>query len=242
MAKPYFWRRAARITLVMGGPIVLAAAAPTLAFPAVAAVACPSYGLEPLEGEIFVDRTMPPRHNVAAALTQARHRVQDFCGGLYATPRVLICATDACYRRIGGGGSRGMALLDIARLLPPRGITPIIAAHELSHIDRHARLGLVGTMRRDRPQWFDKGVAVNVSDDPRYLAPSPTGNRCLTSSDEPLPTTRGEWVERPGNDQFDKKAAGRVSRWMAARGGAKAVVDVIGAVASGTSFERAYRQ
>lgn len=56
--------------------------------------------------------------------------MRTFYGDLQSSPRVLLCATDACYRALGGG-SRGVTLLDQALILSPREADTVIAAHEL---------------------------------------------------------------------------------------------------------------
>ncbi|MFG1943168.1 hypothetical protein [Nonomuraea sp. NPDC048826] len=52
-------------------------------------------------------------------------------------------------------------------MLSPRGADPVIASHELSHVELHTRLA-----GAEVPQWFDEGLAVVVCGDPRYLAPA----------------------------------------------------------------------
>jgi hypothetical protein len=116
----------------------------------------------------------------------------------------------------------------------------VIASHELSHLEFHNRLGFIRTVLRDVPQWFDEGVAVVVSDDPRYLGKS-TGDRCPVDPDGDLPARRAAWIHGASNDQLYAKAACRVSRWIAAKGGSAAVTHLISQVANGTDFDNAYR-
>jgi hypothetical protein len=229
--------------LLLAALVVAGAAGAAFAYPAAAAIACPQcYGFETLEPDVFVDRSMSAeqRAQTEAFVDGARDRVRHFYGALTGSPRILICSTEDCYRRIGGGISHGMAILNLALFLSPRGANPVIAAHELSHIELHSRLGVVKTYRRDIPQWFDEGVAVVVSDDPRYLAKEGAADRCLASPDGDLPTQRAAWVERASNGNLYAKAACRVSRWMSAKGGPTAVTHLIDEVAGGTDFGTAY--
>src|SRR5207244_6669253 len=136
--------------------------------------------------------------HVADVFEEARNRVAGFYGGLDAAPRVLVCVSEDCYRRIGGAGSRGTSLSDVALRLSPRGIDPVIAAHELSHIELHHRIGNIRHLMGAIPAWFDEGVAVVVSDDRRYLAPPDAAERCLVRSDEKLPTGIFEWRREVG--------------------------------------------
>jgi hypothetical protein len=230
--------------MVLASLVALVVGSTTLAYPAAAAVACPAcYGFERVSENTFVDKAMTPeqRSRTEETIRQARDRVRGFYANLTRNPRVLVCASDECYRRIGGGGSRGMALLDLALFLSPRGVDPVIAAHELSHIELHSRLGWIGTLRRDVPQWFDEGVAVVVSDDPRYLAEAGHGDRCLVSPEADLPVDRSAWIHGASNDQLYAKAACLVSRWISAKGGPGAVIGLVDKVAHGASFDAAYR-
>ena len=52
-------------------------------------------------------------------------------------------------------------------MLPPRGLNEVIISHELTHIELHSRVGVLRSWR-SIPSWFDEGLAVLVSQDPRY--------------------------------------------------------------------------
>jgi hypothetical protein len=199
--------------------------------PAVAAAGCPScYGFTDLGGGLYVESAMPADRRAAARATvaAARDRVRAFYGELRSDPRVLLCATEACYRPLGGG-SRGVALLDRALILSPRGTDTVIAAHEFAHAEFRRRIGLAATLARSVPQWFDEGLAVVVSDGPRSLAPTP--DRCRAEPGGDLPTARSAWIEQAGSAGLYARAACRVSRWLDAHGGAAGLP---GLVASGS--------
>lgn len=232
-----------RYGLALIAAVVVPLVALGLAYPAAAAVACPGcFGFSPLAdhtyaaGPLAADNTA----DVLSLAAAAEDRVRAFYGERESDPRLFICGTDACYRRVGGGGSRGMALLDAALFVSPRGIDIVIVSHELSHIELHHRLGLLRTVRRDIPQWFDEGLAVNISDDPRYLAPRGKGDRCLVASDETLPAERYAWIETAASRDLYAKAACRVSRWLAANGGSQALLRLIVRVKAGVPFDEAY--
>lgn len=232
------------IALGLGIAAALAVGLVTLTYPAAAAVACPQcYGFERLAPQLFVESAMSDRERRQAVeiTAEAQSTVEDFYGAQGASPRILICASATCYRRIGGGGSRGIALLDIALFLSPRGANKVIATHELAHIELHRRIGRLGTLQRVIPQWFDEGLAVVISDDRRYLKPPQEADRCLEAPNGELPTTVKSWTHSLSGDQLYAKAACRVSRWMAARGGAKAVFTLLDRIAEGEDFASAYR-
>lgn len=203
----------------------------SVAFPAVAATTCPGcYGLERVRPGMFVEPGIgaEQRARVTAAVDEGTRRVAAFFGGLRSDPDVLGCVTDDCYSRIGGGGERGIAVLNRAVMLSPRGIDPVIAAHELTHVELHARL-VSGSV----PQWFDEGLAVLVSDDPRYLRPD--GDRCLVEPAGPLPETLGDWLGAASADAgVYAQAACAVSRW----GAGHDLHAVISDVAAGGEFPR----
>lgn len=221
--------------------LVLAVGGTAFAYPAAAAVACPScYGFTGLGDGIYVEKTMSQaeRQQAEAVIDAARKRVGGFYGAIEGTPRILICKSEDCYQPIGGG-SRGQAILDWALFLSPRGTTDVIAAHELSHIELHSRLGLVKTWNRAIPQWFDEGLAADVSADPRYLRQTGDGDRCLIEPGGDMPTTRSAWVESARTQELYARAACRVDRWIAAHGGPSAIARLAGNVAGGESFEAA---
>ncbi|WP_431900647.1 hypothetical protein [Nonomuraea sp. bgisy101] len=204
-----------------------------IAFPSVASTTCPGcYGLVRLQPGVYTEPGLPSdrRRHVAEVIEQANKRVGDFFGGRKSAPDILVCLSDDCYRRIGGGRERGIAVLDRAVMLSPRGVDPVIASHELSHVELHARL-----KGADVPQWFDEGLAVLVSDDPRYLAP--TGDRCLLDSRQPLPATLDDWLRAASADaRLYAKAACQVSRWAGTSGGKEAVRTLIERLATGQAF------
>ncbi|GJE55477.1 MULTISPECIES: hypothetical protein [Methylobacterium] len=212
-----------------------------LAYPAAAALSCPQcFGFEPVDGSIFVDREATPddRTRIVSLVAEGRGNVEAFYGRPEPLPRILACTTEACYRRLGGGGSRGMALMDAGLVLSPRA-DATIAAHELAHIAFHARIGRIATWERTIPQWFDEGLAVFISEDARYLAPASVSDRCLVEPDGPLPTDRASWIERAESQALYAKAACRVGRWVSRMGGMPQVRAAITRWGEGAPFDAA---
>ncbi|WP_143261497.1 hypothetical protein [Allokutzneria sp. NRRL B-24872] len=228
--KPWLWIVAAVLVLIVGAGTTV-----VLAFPSVAAITCPQcFGLVRVEDGLYAERDISEadRQRLIALHREANQRVTEFYGGREGSPTVLACFTAECYRRIGGGGERGVAVLNQAVMLSPRGLDPVIASHELSHVELHARLD--STV----PQWFDEGLAALVSDDPRYLLPRSAPNRCRASTSDPLPQTLDEWLRAASADeQMYAKAACRVHRWAEAHGGHRAVLDLITRMNNGAPFD-----
>ncbi|GAA5111223.1 hypothetical protein GCM10023320_03800 [Pseudonocardia adelaidensis] len=204
--------------VLLGGTFAVLLAlvvAVAVGFPAVAATACPGcYGLERVRKGLHVEpgAGAEQRAQVSAAVAEGTRRVAAFFGDLRSDPEFLACLTDRCYARIGGGGECGVAVLNRAVMLSPRGIDPVIAAHELTHVELRARVGKAVV-----PQWFDEGLAVLVADDPRYLRPAGTGDRCLVAPTGPLPETLDDWLRAASADPgVYAQAACAVSRWTTA--------------------------
>jgi hypothetical protein len=202
--------------------------------------------LERVDADTFVDRGMPAdeRIQLADVLSEARQRVTAFYGSSTSDPRVLVCSTESCYRNIGGHGERGKAFLHFALILSPRGFNPVIATHELSHIEFHGRLGFRRSLTNAIPAWFDEGLAVIVSNDQRYLAPPEAPDRCLVKTDKPLPGTMSEWNSAAGKQDSHvyAEAACRVSEWMSKRDGSRGVANLVRMVSAGMPFARVYEQ
>ncbi|MET8862821.1 hypothetical protein ABZW11_07670 [Nonomuraea sp. NPDC004580] len=221
------WWIAGTVTAVL---LTAAVALTAIAFPSVAATTCPGcYGLERLQAGVYAEPGLAPaeRRHVAEVVEQANKRVRAFFGGRASTPDILVCLSDDCYRRIGGGRERGIAVLNRSVMLSPRGVDPVIASHELTHVELHARLD-----GAEVPQWFDEGLAVLVSDDPRYLAPA--GDRCLRDSRRALPATLGDWLRTASAEpHVYAEAACQVSRWAATNGGEEAVPTLIERLSAG---------
>jgi hypothetical protein len=237
-------KKARARTAVMAAFVATAAVTALAIFePAIAAIGCPTcYGFSTVERDTFIDRSASPRQREHALTVadEARRKVSAFYGRQESSPSVFICTTPECYARVGGGASRGQAILDVGLFLSSRGFTPVIAAHELSHVELHKRLGRLKTMERDIPQWFDEGVAVVVSGDPRYpLARSE--QQCAEAMQDDMPALRAAWVQDPEHDRFYAEAAQRIGCWMSHRGGPTAVVALIAKVAAGIPFVDAYR-
>jgi hypothetical protein len=221
-----------RLRWVLAGVVVLvllAAGGLVIAYPSVGATTCPGcYGLTRVRAGLYSERglTAVQLNQLVDLTAGARRRVEEFYGDRRSDPRVVACFTDDCYDRIGGGGEKGVAILDRAVMLSPRGLDAVIASHEMAHVELHQRLD------GEVPQWFDEGLAVVISEDSRYL-----GEHCGVPFDGPLPETLPAWLTAATADQqVYSKAACRVQRWLDANGGRDAVLALIGRLNDGAAF------
>jgi hypothetical protein len=238
-----FWQRRPWLTATVAFAIALVVGF-VFAFPAALAAVCPQcFGFERLERRVYVQRGMTSEAKAEAAniIKNANERVRNFYGEQRSAARILICTSEPCYRRLRGGGSRGMAIYDRVLVLSPQGLTETIAAHELAHIELHRRVGAWKVYRDAVPTWFDEGLAVVVSDDLRYLAPAGTADRCLARTSQPLPNTLRDWLSGAHDTSLYAPAACRVHEWLTAKGGPPAAVRLAERLRAGVPFEEAYR-
>lgn len=161
-------------------------------------------------------------NGIRSDMIVARRRIMQSYGGLESSPVLIVCRSEACYRRMVGarlGGSRGIAFSAEVLVLSPRRMGATIAAHELSHIELHHRIGMAKYLSGAVPAWFDEGLAVLVADDRRYISPPGGDDRCLGPSIRPLPSTKLHWSHAAAHDKsIYADAACRVSRQLAISG------------------------
>ena len=208
--------------------------------PVLAAAGCPRcYGMEPVRGDLFVDRQMPvfARNELMGSIAEAESMVSAFFGQRNRRPTILACSTDVCDRSLGGRGARATTYssfgFSVLRL-SPKGLNTTVAAHELSHVEVHARIGVLAQMRGVFPAWFDEGLAVLVSEDQRYLkAGGSAVERCLKTPDQELPVSPFVWGPLAGKIPWIyAQAACQVLRWMEENGGKAGLLAAIDEVAT----------
>ncbi len=128
------------------------------------------FGFTEVSIGVYVDDQMPAhqRLEIIKPLNLARERVSAFFGGMDGSPKVFVCSTEECFVSHGGvGAQKGKAYGNSMLLLSPRGLDVAIISHEFTHIELHHRIGVFRSWL-EIPSWFDEGLAVLVSEDPRY--------------------------------------------------------------------------
>ena len=223
--------RISLLALALGAGLGLAA---LLAFlPALRGAACPRcFGLDPAGAGLWVEASMPAHARVALAaeVRAARARIAAFYGPPRAHLRLIACESAACDRRLGGRGAAAVTYslgsVSVVRLAP-RGLSATVLTHELAHAETHAQLGLRGQLGGRLPTWFDEGLSVVISDDPRYLGPGQGAARCRRAPRADLPETPFDWAPLAARDPGLYAEAGcAVLRWLAAEGGAAGLRDL----------------
>lgn len=218
--------------------------------PVLVAMFCPScFGFERLSDRVFIEPgiTVMERRRLESDLAAAGRRVGDMYGTLQARPVVLVCYSKACDRRIGGKGARAATYGWHVIRVSPRGSNTVILAHELAHAEFHYRVGWIAMLTSAYPAWFDEGLAVLVSRDPRSLRLSRLqAPRCrvVMAPEEVarLPRTPWDWSSEMWRTRdLYEKAACAVARWYQAAG-REGVLSLIEDLRSGARFATAFEK
>ncbi|MCL2874866.1 MAG: hypothetical protein FWF12_00950 [Betaproteobacteria bacterium] len=127
------------------------------------------FGFKEIQAGVFVDDEMPQiqQQEFLKTLNVAKNRVTVFFGNSVSKAKVFACSTEECFTSHGGLTARGKTYGASMLLLSPRGLDDVILSHELAHLELCNRIGVWRSMR-SVPSWFDEGLAVFVSQDPRY--------------------------------------------------------------------------
>jgi len=182
---------------------------------------------------------MPPgqREEFLKTLSLAKGRVSAFFGSIEGSSKVFACSTEECFISHGGVGAKGKAYGESMLLLSPRGLDALIASHELTHIELHGRVGAFRSWRAI-PSWFDEGLAVLVSEDPRYTEDAwlkATDNGCNAPKLENIGEMlgKGDWLLSYGT------ARREVGAWYLHAGRA-GLERLIAEVKNGSDFNSAF--
>ncbi len=173
------------------------------------------------------------------SLVAAQSQVASFFGDTLFTTKVIACSSEACFTANGGVSAKGKAYGSSMLLLSPRGLNQVIIAHELAHIELHGRVGALRSWR-SIPQWFDEGLAVLVSDDPRYteaewLLATENGQNApaLETLGGSVPWGNSSWLLSYGT------ARRKVGEWYT-RAGLSGLLHLINEVKGGEPFQAAF--
>jgi hypothetical protein len=215
--------------------------------PVLGAVVCAQcYGLQAVAPRVYLESAAGSgeKDRLLAAVTEGRIRVEAALGRMAAQPYILACSSADCDRRLGGKGAAAVADGAFAIRVSPHGIDPVILTHEFTHIAVHERFSALALHSGALPAWFDEGLAVVISEDPRYLATGREGReRCTRPPRPDLPVSVWEWGRRAGNDRdLYASAACRVLIWMLASSLNFPIGFVIDRIAAGEPFESVVRE
>ena len=197
------------------------------------------FGFSEISEGVYVDDQMSPaqRQEFLKTLSLSKERVSAFFGSIEASSKVFACSTEECFVSHGGVTAKGKAYGDSMLLLSPRGLDAVIASHELTHIELHGRVGAFRSWRAI-PSWFDEGLAVLVSEDPRYTEDAwlkATDNGCNAPKLENIGEMlgKGDWLLSYGT------ARREVGAWYLHAGRA-GLERLIAEVKNGSDFNSAF--
>jgi hypothetical protein len=197
------------------------------------------FGFSEISEGVYVDDQMSPaqRQEFLKTLSLSKQRVSVFFGSIEASSKVFACSTEECFVSHGGVTAKGKAYGDSMLLLSPRGLDAVIASHELTHIELHGRVGAFRSWRAI-PSWFDEGLAVLVSEDPRYTEDAwlkATDNGCNAPKLENIGEMlgKGDWLLSYGT------ARREVGAWYLHAGSA-GLERLIAEVKNGSDFNSAF--
>ncbi|WP_168797870.1 hypothetical protein [Pacificoceanicola onchidii] len=173
-----------------------------------------------------------------SAYEAGRKRAEAFHKGVAVVPdRTILCSTPACAERFGlkvAGLAYGHRLV----LIGPEGLTPATLGHEFSRVAIARRIGARGMLRQSLPRWFDEGLAVWISPDPRYKAPKTVAEAEWITEAQSLrdwknTVTRENWPHAYGS-------AGLLVATLAQEMGSDGLNTLIDAVANGAEFNEVF--
>ncbi|MGH6835814.1 MAG: hypothetical protein ACREC9_09770 [Methylocella sp.] len=191
-----------------------------------------------LSDHVFVEAGMSVvrRAKLALAIHDGERKVIRFYGYLKETPRILVCDTGLCMRRLEVPECTSFAVGTAGIVISPHHIDATFIAHERSHIELRGRLG-AGKI----PAWFNEGLAVIVSHPAQTYGPGGLGDRCLAEPKVDFPPNETEWARAISFDVSRyARTACRVQRWMDANGGNDGALALIAKVAKGVAFSNVY--
>ena len=212
--------------------------------PGVGPLMCPwCFGFQRLEPGLYIEKTASEtaRQQTQATLHESKRTVERYFGPLQSDPAIFVCVTEDCYVRVErrGGHTLAISFLDWVVLLSPRTNAEVALTHELSHTELHTRLG---PQMFEVPIWFDEGLAVNVSDDSRYLAPEGSTTRCTVPPPKVLPMNGATWISATEETTTPyAQAACLVSIWLERQPNGSAVLKLVSDVKAGVPFSQAIR-
>ena len=208
------------------------------------AFVCPSCaGFAGISDHIYVENgaSADQRQAALAAVADGEARVRDFFGQQEGHPRFFICVTDGCYARFKLGTSLGSQFLFSAIALSSRGANGVIAAHEATHVEMAARVGMTNYYGGTIPEWFKEGLAVVVAKDARYLPPAVPQD--CDAKPEDLPRTNRYWGPAAAKDHMlYADAACLVRRELKTDGGTPALLSAFDRVKRGDNFNQIWKQ
>ena len=209
-------------------------------------------GMQKIAPNVYVDSDMnkTEQRRLIKIIPEAKKYVADIWGQLDSQPTIYACSTKKCAKSLGIGARAHQILNHL--VLSPKAITKELIAHEWSHAELYKRVGGFFGWRKV-PRWFDEGLAVLVSHEPRHdkrAWKKIIDNHISYPSLDELITLK-QWNQ--ATHKYNKSiktndivvtyatAGHEVENWYK-KVGKKGLNELMDEVKNGTSFEVAYRK
>lgn len=171
-------------------------------------------------------------------LAAANRQVLEFYPDRSTRPVWLFCLSEQCLDRFGRGP---LALTYFGRFVfvYPDGATATILTHETAHTELQNRAGITRSIEGVVPAWFDEGLAVYISRDPRYLRLRDGKVTGCRERNLPEPPTDGRrFLHLAATQAYTVYTASacKVIDWLDDHGGPQGVIDMAVAIRAGQPF------
>ncbi|SPF77915.1 hypothetical protein [Pseudoprimorskyibacter insulae] len=147
---------------------------------------------------------------------------------------IVLCTQSPCAKQFNLYVP-GLAFEDRLIAFAPDGVTLPVITHEFVHVGLQRRIGPAPIRSGRIPAWFNEGLAVWVSPDPRYIRPASEPQALWVTAAQ----TPKDWKAMAGPDSFAALygAAGRMVEAIAEDIGRDGLLALVDAVASGAAFD-----
>lgn len=136
------------------------------------------------------------RYSEASELYESALRfVASAVGPFQENPRVIFCATEACFKSFGFNKASATTVGKSGIVISPRGWKSHHVRHEMIHHRQAEELGVFALLFD--PDWFIEGMAYSLSDDPRQPLTDPWQQHRVTFE---------AWFQKVGKDRLWDKA------------------------------------
>lgn len=211
-------------------------------------------GMQKIAPDIYVDKGMDKveQKKLLKLIPEAKKYVTDVWGNITSKPTIYACSSKECAKSLGIGGGARAYQFNNHLVLSPKAISKELIAHEWSHAELYKRIGgFFGW--RNIPSWFDEGLAVFVSHEPRHDKRAwkkiKDNNIFYPSLDELVTLKQWNQTTHKYNKNINMNdmvvtyavAGHEVEKWYK-KVGLKGLKELIEKVKNGTSFEVAYKQ
>lgn len=208
--------------------------------------------MEEIAPDIYVniDMNTTQQQKLLTQIPQAKQYVKDVWGEVVSKPIIYACSTSECAKSLGIGANAHQVLNHI--VLSPKALNKELISHEWSHAELYKRVGGFWNWK-EIPTWFDEGLAVLVSCEPRHdeRAWTKIKNRNLKypSTNELITMKQWHQATKKYNKNIDSSeivvsyaTAGHIVKEWYDEVGSNGLTYLINEVKNGASFDKIYNK